>query len=309
MLRRNVLVFHSGALGDFVLTWPLALALSRLWPQSRIIYVTQKQKGLLAEKALRVEWTDAESGWHHLHGNPADLPEDSRKKLQSAHAIFPFAARPDDRWIESVRQIAGSADVVPVSVNPPENWTHHASEYLLQTLAAAPAVQSAVQHILSSIAARGVSITRPDRTSEPEILLHPGGGSPEKCWPLQNFLHLAEKLTRDGRPSKFLLGEVERDRWPATDIKRLESAAPVADTPTYLDLLTTLSKSDLVIANDTGPAHLAAIIGTPTLTLFGPTNPAIWAAQGPRVTILHRNPLKDLPIEEVEQATRQVAAV
>ena len=66
MLRRNVLIFHSGALGDFILTWPLALALGRLFPQSRVFYVTARQKGLLAERVLRVESVDVETGWHHL---------------------------------------------------------------------------------------------------------------------------------------------------------------------------------------------------------------------------------------------------
>ncbi|HWP39838.1 MAG TPA: hypothetical protein VNL70_02845, partial [Tepidisphaeraceae bacterium] len=63
MLRRNVLIFHQAALGDFVVTWPIAMALSRIWPQSRIIYVTHGQKGALAERVLRVERADAEAGW------------------------------------------------------------------------------------------------------------------------------------------------------------------------------------------------------------------------------------------------------
>src|SRR5688500_10724765 len=66
MLRRNVLIFHAGALGDFVLSWPLALALGRLYPQSRVIYVTAGQKGALAERVLRVDSTDIESGWHEI---------------------------------------------------------------------------------------------------------------------------------------------------------------------------------------------------------------------------------------------------
>ena len=73
--RRNVLVFHSGALGDFVLTWPLAVALGRLFPQSRVFYVTQRQKGLLAERVLRVESVDGEGGWHHLFSESPNLPE------------------------------------------------------------------------------------------------------------------------------------------------------------------------------------------------------------------------------------------
>jgi len=48
VLKRNVVIFHQAALGDFIITWPLAMALSRVFPQSRIIYVTHSQKGALA---------------------------------------------------------------------------------------------------------------------------------------------------------------------------------------------------------------------------------------------------------------------
>jgi ADP-heptose:LPS heptosyltransferase len=64
VLRRNVLILHHGALGDFVLTWPLILALGRIHPQSRIIVVTHASKGALAEAALHVESADIEQGWH-----------------------------------------------------------------------------------------------------------------------------------------------------------------------------------------------------------------------------------------------------
>src|SRR5215213_3534079 len=94
MLRRNVLIFHSGALGDFVLTWPLALALGRLFPQSRIFYVTHGQKGALAEKVLRVESLDQEAGWHHLFTEAPALPERPAKVLAGAQYVFSFVAAP-----------------------------------------------------------------------------------------------------------------------------------------------------------------------------------------------------------------------
>ena len=71
--RRNVLIFHAGALGDFVLTWPLALALGRVYPQSRVYYVTHGSKAALAEKVLRVEGSDIEGGWSALHSPDAAL--------------------------------------------------------------------------------------------------------------------------------------------------------------------------------------------------------------------------------------------
>ena len=78
MLRRNVLILHAGALGDFIVAWPLILALGRLHPQSRIIVVTHASKGALAEAALRVESTDIEQGWHALFAdNPAPPDTDA----------------------------------------------------------------------------------------------------------------------------------------------------------------------------------------------------------------------------------------
>src|SRR5438552_19183677 len=71
---RNILLFHAGALGDFVLTWPLALALARLHPQSRLFYVTQRGKGALAERVLRVESADSDAGWHPLFAAGASGP-------------------------------------------------------------------------------------------------------------------------------------------------------------------------------------------------------------------------------------------
>jgi ADP-heptose:LPS heptosyltransferase len=46
-------------------------------------------------------------------------------------------------------------------------------------------------------------------------------------------------------------------------------------------------------------AHLAAAAGTPTLALFGPTDPAQWAPLGPRVRTLRRDPIESLRVSEV----------
>src|SRR5215210_7730382 len=120
--RRNVLIFHSGALGDFILAWPLALALGRLFPQSRIYYVTHSQKGALAEKVLRVESADAEAGWHSLfaEASPPALPERPEKLLTAAQYVFTFVASPESPWMRNVRAVAPEAQVLTLSQNPPE---------------------------------------------------------------------------------------------------------------------------------------------------------------------------------------------
>ena len=291
MFLRNVLIFHAGALGDFVQAWPLGLALGRLYPQSRVIYVTQRQKGLLAEKALRLEFANVESGWHHLFGDATRLPEICRSKLASAHSIFSFIAKPGDGWMNAVASIAPHAQVTGISTGA---W-----HQILESMNTLPAVQAAMSQILASIADRGIGLSRPTETGP--IAIHPGSGSPDKCWPIDSFLALIDRLHAAGHRCRILLGEVELERWPAEQIHRLQSAEETVHPATYVDLLRELSGCSAFVGNDSGPGHLAGIIGLPSVILFGPTDPAIWKPMGPRVRAFRADPLTSLPVDRVFQ--------
>jgi ADP-heptose:LPS heptosyltransferase len=76
----------------------------------------------------------------------------------------------------------------------------------------------------------------------------------------------------------------------------LEAVGSHRSCATYLELLDELYKAAIFIGNDSGPAHLAGIIGLPTIALFGPTNPANWKPLGPKVQTLHGD---DVQVEEV----------
>ncbi|MGD0540413.1 MAG: glycosyltransferase family 9 protein, partial [Tepidisphaeraceae bacterium] len=286
-MLRNVLIFHAGALGDFVRSWPLGLALGRLYPQSRIIFITHRQKGQLAERALRLESMDIEAGWHHLFGDPAQLPDPCRKKLQAAHSIFTYLSKAGDAWMSAVAAIAPQANLVSVN------------ESLLGSLSSVPVVRAAVSQILASIAASGIRYPR--KTYAAPVAVHPGSGSPAKCWPLDSYLSLIEMLQAAGHPCRILLGEVERERWPAEHIHRLESAAQTVQPATYVDLLQELCQCRAFVGNDSGPGQLAGILGLPSVILFGPTDPAVWKPLGPSVTIIRGQPMSSVSPEQIVQ--------
>src|SRR5829696_5179383 len=146
MVRRNVLIFHAGALGDFVLNWPLIMALGRLHPQSRIIVVTHASKGALAELALHVESHDIEQGWHGLFTDDVTLPERPARMLEAAHAVYSFCGGD-----EAVRKLAPEAQLVSLKPTPPADYAQHVSQHLIDQLAPLPAVKSAVEQMLRSI--------------------------------------------------------------------------------------------------------------------------------------------------------------
>jgi hypothetical protein len=113
----------------------------------------------------------------------------------------------------------------------------------------------------------------PDRTPRlpierhaamPYAALHPFSGSAKKNWPLDRFLALAAQLDL---PSAFTAGPDES----------LPDGVPARRFDNVWDLAQWLAHAAYYIGNDSGPTHLAAAAGTPTLAIFGPTDPAVWA--------------------------------
>lgn len=282
-LRRNILIFHQGALGDFIVTWPLALGLARAFAQSRVFYVTAGQKGALAERALRVESVDAEGGWHQLYSDEPKLPDPAARLLAGAQQVISFVAGAEDVWVRNVRRIAPDATLTTLMTIPPGGFTGHVTDHMLSQLRAVPIVEAAMGQMLQSIATRGLGGTPP---AGGPVVLHPGAGSGKKCWPAESFLGLAELLKDSGRQVQVILGEVERERWPREQIEAFARQAAVIEPKTLVELKDVLARASAFVGNDSGPGHLAAILGTPTVSIFGPKDPARWRPLGPRVTTI-----------------------
>ena len=130
------------------------------------------------------------------------------------------------------------------------------------------------------------------------VAVHPGSGSPAKNWPRARFVDAARALA-DGQRWLLVAGPAERDMVPPAD------AVLARDWPLRL-LGAALARAGLLLGNDAGVSHLAAAVGAPTLALFGPTDPALWAPVGPRVKILRApgGSLVDLELEAVLAAAR-----
>jgi len=303
-MRRNVLIFHSGALGDFILTWPLAVALGRLLPQSRIFYITHGQKGKLAEKVLGVESADIESGWHRLFAASAQVPDSAGRLLSGAQWIFSFVAAEGSAWAGNIARLAPDARLVCLSQSPPGGYLGHLTDYVVEQLHPWTAWEQGVSQILRSIAQRGIAPRRSGSAATPGGLtvIHPGSGSPHKCWPPDSFLELTRRIDAargDAPRPRVIIGEVELERWPAARIDAFNAVAELRRPQDLIELFNACAGAARFIGNDSGPGHLAAITGIPTLSLFGPTDPARWRPLGPAVTVLRRNPLEELGVDEV----------
>ncbi len=109
----------------------------------------------------------------------------------------------------------------------------------------------------------------------PLVALNTGAtNSRAKCWPTDRFAELAGRLNKELNAQIVLIGgQAERDY--ADNVFRQigkRHTVNLAGKTSMPELIGLLAECDLLVSNDTGPAHVAAALGTPTLTIFGPTN-------------------------------------
>jgi lipopolysaccharide heptosyltransferase I len=105
------------------------------------------------------------------------------------------------------------------------------------------------------------------------VALNPGAGRENKRWPVSHMRALAERLGAEPGVRLVLLWGPDEIHM-ARQIRDGLSTKAILAPPTDLDeLASLLRRCRLMIANDTGPLHLAAALGTPCLGLYGPTSP------------------------------------
>jgi ADP-heptose:LPS heptosyltransferase len=219
--------------------------------------------------------------------------------LENAHSVYSFVSDEGDAWSANVRRIQPEIQLHTIRPRPAddESFAGHVTQYLGDQLAGTPAVKGALDQIMRSVATRGVGYKR---SPEGTVCVHPGAGSDQKTWPSKQFVQLVRKLVKDRRHVRVLIGEVERERLPKEDLDHFAAVAEVVEPRTYVELLDYLGRADALVCNDTGPGHLAGIIGTPTFSIFGPaSNVDRWRPIGPHVHVKTTDDLDHLSADEV----------
>ena len=136
-------------------------------------------------------------------------------------------------------------------------------------------------------------------------LLIPGASPtrPAKRWPAPRFAEIAAGLDIPavilGGPAEAGLGaEIARAAPGARDLTGQTSFAEIAALA---------RRAAFCLGNDTGPTHLAAVAGCPTLALFGEdSDPALCAPRGPHVAVLRHQPLATLEVASVKAALQDL---
>ncbi len=147
--------------------------------------------------------------------------------------------------------------------------------------------------------ARGV---RPDR---PLVALCPGStNSRAKRWPAERFAAVADMLIEEAGAEVLLIGAREEREVSDEVVSKMRSRPILLTGETTLEeSAAVLGLCDLLVTNDTGPAHLAAAVGRPVVVIFGPTDPVTTRPFSDTSEVVRQPPdcapcmLRDCPID------------
>ncbi|HVT90978.1 MAG TPA: lipopolysaccharide heptosyltransferase I [Tepidisphaeraceae bacterium] len=281
---QRILLIKPSSLGDVVHALPVLNLLRRKWPQAQISWLVSNQFSDL------------------LRGNPqlSEVIEFDRRKFarwwfdpRATVALFRFLRDLSKRRFDLVIDLQGLhrsgwltwLTHAPLRVGfanarelahlfythrvPIDSMEQHAIQRYLAITEALGCGREPVEFHLTSDAADEAHVESLVGAIGPYAILLPGANWLTKRWPAERFARLIEPLR-----SQFGLATVVAG---GGELARLASQIPadvnVVGKTSLRQLVALIQRASLVIANDSGPMHIAAALNKPLVTIFGPTNP------------------------------------
>jgi ADP-heptose:LPS heptosyltransferase len=281
---RRVLIVRALFLGDLIVATPALRALRRAWPLTEI---TLLGRPWAAEFAVRCPYLDR---FQPFPGNPDDLADAAWDAVQAWaraerfdlvlhwHGRLPPARVRllGGRWTVGLCAGADCADLdLPVPYG-----AQHETLRLLSTVRALGLPADGVQPefwLRPADLWLAEALLPPAARGRPLVVLHPGARHPERAWPPERFAAVADWWARQGAVVALVGGPADRS---LSERVRARARAPLIDLVgrTSLGLLGALvARAVLFIGNDSGPAHLATALRTPSVVIFRRCMVAEWA--------------------------------
>jgi len=201
-----------------------------------------------------------------------------------------FGERQLTRMIDCMGALA-----LPKGATPPAEWP-------------LPQVVVPKQEVAGWLERRGLAAYQP-----PVVALAPGAVGPGKRWASRNYAELARRLTAAG-VSVWVLGGPNEAPFAREIVAAGGDGVRDLTGNDLRDAIVAFATVDAAVTNDSGLMHIAAAIGVPTVALFGPTAPQLWAPLNPLAAVIeppsdrscprcHRPNCNDVRHRDVDEIT------
>ena len=306
----RILVIRGGAIGDFILTLPALKALRDSRPQAHMEILGYKHIAVLAEDRFYAQAV------HSIEYGPlarffarnSELPAELADYFASFDLIVSYLYDPD-RIFETNLRRCGVENLICGPGRIVENAGHAARQLARPIEQLGINVIDLAEKIFPSIEDREFAHEFLASVPQPIVAIHPGSGSHEKNWPLENWIGLFSPGSRFADLKGLVVISGEADEAQADELERKWKNRDVhfaRDLP--LPRLAAVLERAIFIGHDSGISHLAAAAGANCILLFGPTDPDVWAPRNDNVQILRapNSRVSDLSIEQVAAAFASV---
>lgn len=302
MKHFHILVIRPGAIGDALLTFPILKLLKEHYTNAHIRLVSNAQVLPLALAfGVSEEVFDFQDiQWSELFAANGICTPTTRELSGQTDLVICWLRDPDG-IIERNLRAAGVKHLIIAPGRPPEGERIHIVDYLAHTVG----LQNVgAQFILPST----LWLTKLDckETFKQYVAIHPGSGGEQKCWPISSFAAVIKRLWQQNHPVLLLEGPADTER--LRGLLQLLSSPPMpemlkilANAP-LLEVARHLRQCKLYLGNDSGITHLAAMLGVPTVAIFGPSDPAVWQPVGPSTKVIRERALEDVSVDVVMEA-------
>ncbi len=298
---KNILLIQFGDIGDVVYSFPCVRALKETFPAARVVVAVQKKaEGLINE----CRWADdvivvdkkkmplfqllvhQKKFWMRVRNFQFDLAIDLRTGSRGAIlALLSGAGQRIGRYTP-VGNI-WRARLFSHLVLPKGRKDQYIAEYYHETLACYGISTTALNPEINPVQNRKDTLVRLLRRenipeNKPILAVQPFSLWQYKEWAVDNYIGLINKVTKSfeisviitGSPAETVRARTIVDRCDADKVFNLAGLT----TLDYLPAL--LQRACLFLGVDSAGVHIAAAVGTPTISLYGPSPAAVWAPEG-----------------------------
>jgi ADP-heptose:LPS heptosyltransferase len=315
---RSILVVKLDHLGDVLLTIPAMRRLRELCPEARITALVGSWARPLIEaeqcidEVLTYDFFAASSARTCRRLNDADY-----RQLRDLFACRRFDLAVDLRresdtreflWLSGATITAGYANrgehdwltiAIPWddvnAVQPPRRHVSLDALRLVEMIALSARADAISDYQLigseDETAERILANLLPAEPG-PLVGLHPGAGRAIKCWPPERYAQIADRLIDQFGATVILFGTEADDRQVRdfmAHVQRRDRLVSLVDQLRLPQFIAKLKQLDFFIGNDSGPTHMAAASGIPTLGVYAATVDASqWAPLGPQAAVIQK---------------------
>ncbi len=305
---QHVLITRLSAIGDCILTLPLAVKIKQLWPDCRITWAVDCAAATLLEEhpaideVFRVpkDWLAQPKRWHHLRSqlrqrqfdlvfDPQGLCKSSLLGRLSGSKLrvgFDYShARELAPWAATHRIRRSARHMVDTYLQLLSPWCQVApgsGEFQMPVFEqAAQRVEQKLQDLeLSYLPGLPSAVDANSNSTAGEqrwVAMNVGAGWVSRRWSPERYGWIAQQLWQRHSLRSLVLWAGDEEHAMAEQVVTQSAGAAIAAPPTTLrELVEVIRRCELLITGDTSPLHMASAVKAPCVGLFGST----WADEG-----------------------------